>query len=95
MENVASSDPKQNAVWLNLNTLDSSTELLDDIKSSWHTTDELVLSSVFDARPVKAVKPGLMRYEKLLRAIGCSSVIYPTIVRPEPQIGVSLSKALY
>jgi sacsin len=35
-----------------------------------------------------------MRYEKLLRAIGCSSVIYPTIASPERQIGVSLSTAL-
>lgn len=94
-EIVVSSGPKQNAVWLNLNTLDHRSVLLSDVKSSWHTTDELVLSSAFDVGRVKAVKPGLMRYAKLLEAVGCSSIIYPTIPRPERQIGVSLSRALH
>jgi sacsin len=92
--NVVSGGPKNSAVWLNLKTLDHNAVLLDDIKSSWHTTEELVLSSAFDAGSMKAVRPGLMRYEKLLRAVGCSSIIYPTIIRPELQLGVSISSAL-
>lgn len=91
---VVSGRPKNSAVWLNLNTLEHNAVLLDDIKSSWHTTEELVLSSALDVGSMKAVRPGLMRYEKLLRAVGCSSIIYPTIIRPELQLGVSISSAL-
>jgi len=82
------------AIWLNLETTDHNTVLLDDIRSSWYTVGELVLSSSFDAGPIKAVRPALMRYEKLLRALGCSSIVYPTITRPELPTGRKVTNSL-
>jgi len=93
-ESVVGFNVKNSAIWLNLNTSDHNTVLLDDIKSSWHTIEELVLSSSCDAGPIKAVRPGLMRYEKLLRALGCSSITYPTVTRPELHFGRSVSNSL-
>jgi sacsin len=93
-ESMAGFNLKKSAVWLNLNTSDHNAVLLDDIKSSWHMIGELVLSSSFDAGPIKAVRPGLMRYEKLLRALGCSSIIYPTVTRPELHSGRTVSNSL-
>ena len=82
------------AIWLNLNTSDSNAVLLDDIKSSWYMIGDLVLSSSIDAGSIKAVRPGLMRYEKLLRALGCSSIIYPTVTRSESHSDQTVSKSL-
>jgi sacsin len=93
-ESMLSFNLKDSAIWLNLNTSDHNTVLLDDIKSSWHTIGELVLSSSCDAGTIKAVRPGLMRYEKLLRALGCSSITYPTVTRPELHFGRSVSNSL-
>ncbi|KAF4626625.1 hypothetical protein G7Y89_g11535 [Cudoniella acicularis] len=87
--NLQSSD-----VWLNLNTLEPGYVLVDEIVSSWQRIDTLVLSSSCDAGPVKAVRESLMRYEKLLRGLGCNSIIYPTVERPKLHIGHSVSKSL-
>jgi sacsin len=74
---------KNNAVWLNLNSWDHNTVLLVDVKSSWYGIENLVLSSSCDAGSVKAVRPGLMNFETLLKTLGCKSIIYPTVTRPE------------
>lgn len=81
-------------VWLNLNTSDHGKVSLDDIDSSWEEIENLVLSSSCDAGKIKAVRPGLMRFEKLLRGLGCSSITYPTVTRPTLHIGCSVSKSL-
>jgi sacsin len=85
---------KTSAIWLNLNILDHNMVPLDDIKSSWQRIGDLVLSSSCDAGLVKAVRAGLMRYEKLLRALGCSSLTYPTVTRPTLHLGSSVSSSL-
>jgi sacsin len=85
---------RDSAIWLNLNTWDPNTVLLDHLNSSWHSIGDLVLSSSCDGRRVKAVRSGLMRYEKLLRTLGCQSIYYPTVKRPELHIGRSVSKSL-
>lgn len=81
-------------VWLNLKTLDHRNVSLEDIKSSWEGIENLVLSSSCDAKNMKAVKSGLMRFEKLLRGLGCCSVTYPTVTRPTLHLGSSVSKSL-
>lgn len=85
---------RDSAIWLNLNTWAPNTVLLDHLNSSWHSIGDLVLSSSCDGRLVKAVRSGLMRYEKLLRTLGCKSIYYPTVTRPELHIGRSVSKSL-
>jgi sacsin len=87
-------DLKTSTIWLNLNTLDHNMVLLDDIKSSWQGIGDLVLSSSCDAGPVKAVRAGLMRYERLLRVLGCSSLTYPTVTRPTLHLSSSVSNSL-
>jgi sacsin len=93
-ESKAAFDLKGSAVWLNLDTSDHRNVILDDIGESWQEIENLVLSSSCDAGRVKAVRPGLMRFEKLLRALGCSSITYPTVTRPTLHIGCSVSKSL-
>lgn len=81
-------------VWLNLTSTDSDTILMVDVISSWHSVKELVLSSSCDAGPIKAVRSGLMKYERLLRAVGCNAISYPTVARPSLSQSHSLSSQL-
>lgn len=85
---------QDNAVWLNLNSLDANTLVMDEMRSSWYGTKDLVLSSSCDAGPIKAVKPGLMYYEKLLRAVGCDSISHPIVTCPDPHPDHSLASQL-
>lgn len=82
-KSISSFDLQNCAVWLNLTSSDHSIVLMDDVRSSWHGIQDLVLSSSCDAGPIKAVRPSLMPYEKLLRALGCKSINYPTVTRPD------------
>jgi sacsin len=82
------------AIWLNINSSEGEYASLDSVQSSWHEVKDLVLSSSCDAGRVKAVRPSLMRYEKLLRALGCNSIIYPTVTRPTIHHGHSVSTSL-
>lgn len=81
-------------VWLNITSSEGEHAFLADIKSSWNEIEDLVLSSSCDAGRIKAVRPGLMRYEKLLRALGCKSITYPTVTRPVVHHGHSISASL-
>jgi sacsin len=67
---------------------------LTDVISSWNEIGDLVLSSSCDAGQIKAVRPSLMRYEKLLRALDCNSITYPTVTRPVLHHGHSISASL-
>ena len=85
---------RNSAIWLNLDTWDHQIVLLGDIKTSWYGIEELVLSSSCDAGPIKAVRPGLMRFEKLLRSLGCHSITYPTVTRPTLHLSSSITNSL-
>lgn len=88
--------PNAGPIWLNIDSVDGNAASLDSVKSpsSWHKVKNLVLSSSCDAGPVKAVRPSLMRYEKLLRALGCHSIVYPTVTRTTLHHGHSVSTSL-
>jgi len=81
-------------IWLNLDSLNHRYIVLADIKSSWYGINSLVLSSSCDAESIKAVRPGLMRYEKLLKALGCAFIVYPTVERPPLYQEYSLPRSL-
>ncbi|TVY68700.1 Sacsin [Lachnellula suecica] len=85
---------EDNAVWLNLDSMDPRTIIMQDMQLSWYATDELILATSCDSGSVKAVKPGLMQYDKLLKAMGCSSIIWATVSRPELKVGPSLVSSL-
>ncbi|KFY88994.1 hypothetical protein V498_06566 [Pseudogymnoascus sp. VKM F-4517 (FW-2822)] len=82
------------AIWLNLNSAEGKLKSLAEVHSSWTSIQNLVLSSSCDAGAVKAVRPGLMRFENLLRALGCQTVTYPTVTRPVLHYGSSVLVSL-
>jgi sacsin len=81
-------------VWLNITSSEGEQAVLADVKSSWNEIRDLVLSSSYDSGRVKAVRPGLRRYEKLLRALGCRSIVLPTVARPVLHHDHSVSASL-
>jgi len=82
------------AVWLNISSSEGEHAFLTDVKSSWVEIGDLVLSSSCDAGRIKAVRPSLMRYEKLLRALGCKTITHPTVTRPVLHHGRSIAASL-
>ena len=78
-------------LWLNLVTTDDDLVRLEDLQSSWLRIEHLVLLSTYDSPPLMSVQPRLMRHERLLRALGCRAIVYPTIVAPNIGIGESIS----
>ncbi|KAK0103147.1 hypothetical protein ONS95_014947 [Cadophora gregata] len=90
-QSTASFNLADNAVWLNMNDWSQHSVLIGDLRSSWQSIDQLVLSSSVDSGPIKAVRPGLMVYEKLLRGLGCKSITYPTVTQPPPAEGYSIA----
>jgi len=83
-----------NPLWLNLAVTDNTLVSIDDLKSSWLKIEYLVLSSPRDSPPLMSVQPRLMQYERLLKALGCRTIVYPTIARPKTGIGESLSELM-
>ena len=93
-ESIATFVLSDNVVWLNVNDWIPHTMILSDLQDSWQSLDKLVLSSSVDSGPIKAVRPGLMLYEKLLRGLGCQSITYPTVALPHEPEGYSLVASL-
>lgn len=93
-ESQATFVSKQDEIWLNLNKPWTSWVAVEDLHGLWYSMDCLVLSSSCDAGHIKAVGEGLMRFEKLLRALDCSSIVYPTVIRPVLHLGQSVSNSL-
>jgi len=79
------------ALWLNLAATDSTLVFLNDLRTSWFKIEHLVLSSPCDSPPLMSVQPRLMQHERLLKALGCRTIVYPTVARPEASTGESLS----
>jgi sacsin len=80
--------------WLNLAITDNTLVSLDDLRSSWFKIEHLVLSSPCDTPPLMSVQPRLMRHERLLKALGCRTIVYPTIARPNTSRDKSLSASM-
>lgn len=81
-------------LWLNIASLEGQQAFLMDVKSSWNEIEDLVLSSSRDKGRVKALRPSLERYEKLLRALGCKSISYPAVTRSVIHQNRSVSSSL-
>ncbi|RFU27756.1 hypothetical protein B7463_g8577, partial [Scytalidium lignicola] len=81
-------------VWLNISWQQGQFVSVHDIESSWCSLDDLVLSSSCDVGSIKAVKNSLMRYEALLRDLGCNSITYPTVPVPSLHDRHSVSASL-
>ncbi|KAJ5050730.1 uncharacterized protein L3040_002603 [Drepanopeziza brunnea f. sp. 'multigermtubi'] len=81
----------EDAIWLNLESWDFRKVSRADIQDSWSPITALVLASSCDSGPIKAVRQGLMDFEKLLRSLGCSSIHYPTITRSDQHTQESYS----
>lgn len=81
-------------LWLNLPITDDALVHLEDLQSSWLKIEHLVLLSPCDSPPLMSVQPRLMRHERLLRALGCRTIVYPSIIGPDIGMGESLSASM-
>ncbi|EKD19518.1 zinc finger family protein [Drepanopeziza brunnea f. sp. 'multigermtubi' MB_m1] len=81
----------EDAILLNLESWDFRKVSRADIQDSWYPITALVLASSCDSGPIKAVRQGLMDFEKLLPSLGCSSIHYPTITRSDQHTQESYS----
>lgn len=93
MEAKAKFNLQSNEIWLNLDSLDARIVLMDDFRTSWHNINELFLGAA-DAKSMKAVRPGLAPYDKLLRGLGCESILFGTVTRPPLDTAPTLASML-
>ncbi|TVY34994.1 Sacsin [Lachnellula subtilissima] len=93
-ESKASYDPNNCAVWLNLDSSDHRCILIGDLQSAWYEVKNLALNISYDSKNVKAVRPSLLPYEKLLGALGCNTIIRPITTLPDPGPYRSLAENL-
>jgi sacsin len=90
-ETVSKFDYRTLPLFLNSISLDERGTTLVEVQSSWVDIEHLVLSSSCDAGLVQAVRPGLKRYEKLLKRLGCRAIVYPTGTRMNPPSTLGIS----
>ena len=69
-------------LWLNILESPGQQAVLMEVKFSWSEIADLNSSILHDMGAVKAIKPSLMPYEKLLRALGCASITWPAATQP-------------
>ena len=81
-------------LWLNLAITDDDLVRLEDLQSSWLKIEHLVLLSTYDSPPLMSVQPRLMRHERLLRALGCRTIVYSTMIAPDIGLRESLSASM-
>ena len=66
----------KSAVWLNVDSIQHVSSY--ELQHSWLRLDHLILLSACDAPPLMAIRSFLTKFENLLKAIGCKSMVYPT-----------------
>ncbi|TVY90160.1 Sacsin [Lachnellula willkommii] len=93
-ESKTSYNPNNSAVWLNINSSNHLHVRMEELQSAWYGVENLALSISYDSGNVKAVRPSLLPYEKLLRALGCNIINRPITTLPDRKPGRSLAKLL-
>jgi sacsin len=83
-------------VWFNLELTDRELVRKADLESCRCSIENLILESSCDTKNLKSVRQGLVRYQRLLKALGCKSIVYPTVekteTRPNQLVSTSLSR---
>ncbi len=69
----------ESKVWFNLEVTDNELVRKADLESCRCGIENLILESSCDTTNLKSVRQGLIRYQKLLRALGCKSILYPSV----------------
>ncbi|KAI9812928.1 MAG: hypothetical protein M1827_004446 [Pycnora praestabilis] len=78
-------DQPEAVLWLNID-LDASQSInFDEFKASWRCLEHLILLSACDAPPLMSVRSFLLPYDKLLKGVGCKSMIYPVTQSSIPE----------
>jgi sacsin len=94
------SDFRRCKVWLNLDITDPTLVRKVDIQSGpqspWSDIDHLILDSSCDTKNLKSVGQALIPYDRLLRSLGCKSIVQPKVEiphrEPPPSVSSSLSR---
>lgn len=66
-------------VWFNLELADPKLVRKADLESCRCSIENLILESSCDTKNLKSVRQGLIRYRGLLKALGCKSIVYPSV----------------
>jgi sacsin len=87
---------QESKVWFNLELTDRRHVRKADLESSKCGIENLILESSCDTKNLKSVRQGLIPYQRLLKALGCKSIVYPSVEQAEtrsiPLISTSLGR---
>jgi sacsin len=81
-------------VWFNLEVTERGLVRKADLELCRCGIENLILESSCDAKNLKSVRQGLIPYQRLLRALGCKSIVYPSVEQTETRPRQSLSTSL-
>lgn len=81
-------------VWFNLELTDRSLVRKTDLESCRCGIENLILESSCDTKNLKSVRQGLIPYQRLLKALGCKSIVYPSVEQTETRSSKLLSTSL-
>jgi sacsin len=81
-------------IWFNLEITDHGLVHKADLESCKCCIENLILESSCDTTNLKPVRQGLIRYQRLLRALGCKSIVYPPVEEPETRSNQLISTSL-
>jgi len=81
-------------VWFNLEVTERGLVRKADLELCRCGIVNLILESSCDAKNLKSVRQGLIPYQRLLRALGCKSIVYPSVEQTETRSKPLLSTSL-
>lgn len=81
-------------LWFNLELTDPRLVRKVDLETRRCSIENLILESSCDTRNLKSVRQGLIRYRGLLKALGCKSIVYPSVEETETRSSQLVSTSL-
>lgn len=85
---------QESKVWFNLELTDRGLVRKADLESCRCSIENLILESSCDTKNLRSVRQGLIRYQRLLKALGCKSIVYPSVEQTETRSNQSISTSL-
>ena len=85
----------QAELWLNTYASAPEQITLNELERTWTKLEHLIAGGGCDAPPLMVIRTFLLPYERLLKAIGCESMIYPPVDPPSLEDFSSVSSGLH
>jgi sacsin len=74
---------QESRLWFNFDLADKSMVRKVHLEPNKCSIKNLILETSCDTANLQSVRQGLIRYQKLLRALGCKSIVYPSVDAPK------------